>query len=60
MNGGQLPTNQLHDINWGTLDHVSRAHIMSCNYYIMYTHAYAHMRAHTHTHTHYVYNCINM
>ena len=26
MNGGQLPTNQLHDINWGTLDHASRAH----------------------------------
>ena len=27
MNGGQLPTNQLHDINWGALaiDHASRA-----------------------------------
>ena len=25
MNGGQLPTNQLHDISWGTLDHASRA-----------------------------------
>ena len=21
MNGSQLPTNQLHDINWGALDH---------------------------------------
>ena len=21
MNGGQLPTNQLHDINWGELEH---------------------------------------
>ena len=25
MNGSQLPTNQLHDIIWGTLDHASRA-----------------------------------
>ena len=24
MNGGQLPINQLHDINWGALDHASR------------------------------------
>ena len=33
MNGGQLPTNQLHDINWGALDHASRApQLMSCNY----------------------------
>ena len=23
MNRGHLPTNQLHDINWGALDHVS-------------------------------------
>ena len=22
MNGGQLPTSQLHDINWGALDYV--------------------------------------
>ena len=35
MNGGQLPTNQLHDINWGALDHASRApQLMSCNYYV--------------------------
>ena len=35
MNGGQLPTNQLHDINWGVLDHASRAlQLMSCNYYL--------------------------
>ena len=28
MNGGQLPTNQFHDIiNWGALDHVSHAPI---------------------------------
>ena len=34
MNGGQ-PTSQLHDINWGVLDHASRAHqFMSCNYYV--------------------------
>ena len=25
MNGGQLLTNQLRDINWGALDHASRA-----------------------------------
>ena len=25
MKGGQLPTNQLHVINWGALDHASRA-----------------------------------
>ena len=24
MNGGQLPTNRLHDINWGVLDHASQ------------------------------------
>ena len=35
MNGGQLPINQLHDINWGALDHASRApQLMSCNYYL--------------------------
>ena len=35
MNGGQLPTNQLHNINWGALDHASRApKLMSCNYYV--------------------------
>ena len=35
MDGGQLPTNQLHDINWGALDHASHApQLMSCNYYI--------------------------
>ena len=35
MNGGQLPTNQLHDINWGALDHASRApQLMSCNYHV--------------------------
>ena len=33
MNGGQLPTNQLHDINWGALDYASCApQLMSCNY----------------------------
>ena len=33
MNRGQLPTNQLHDINRGALDHASRApQLMSCNY----------------------------
>ena len=33
MNRGQLPTNQLHDINWGTLDHASCApQLISCNY----------------------------
>ena len=35
MNRGQLPTNQLHDINWGALDHTSRApRFMPCNYYL--------------------------
>ena len=34
INGGQLPTNQLHDINWGALYHASRApQLMSRNYY---------------------------
>ena len=31
MNGDQLPTNQLHNINWGALDHASRApHVCVC------------------------------
>ena len=30
MNRGQLPTNQLHDINWGALNHTSRAPQLSC------------------------------
>ena len=35
MNGGQLPTNQLRDINWGALNHASCAlQLMSCNYYV--------------------------
>ena len=34
MNGDKLPTNQLHDINWGAVDHASRApQLTSCNYY---------------------------
>ena len=33
MNRGQLLTDQLHDINWGALNHASCApHLMSCNY----------------------------
>ena len=32
MNGGQLPTNQLHDINWGALDHAPHApQLLSCS-----------------------------
>ena len=35
MKGGQLPTNQLHDINWGTLEYASHSPpLMSCNYYL--------------------------
>ena len=35
MNSSQIPTNQLHDINWGVLDHASRApRSTSCNYYV--------------------------
>ena len=35
VNGGQLPTKQLHDINWGSLDHASRApQLMSCTFVI--------------------------
>ena len=35
MNGGHGQTNQLHDFNWGALDHASRApQLMSCNYYV--------------------------
>ena len=34
-NGSQLPTNQLHGINWGALDRASCApQLMSCNYYV--------------------------
>ena len=34
MRGGG-GTNQLHDINWGALNHASRApQLMSCNYYV--------------------------
>ena len=37
MNRGQLPTNQLHDINWDALNHAFHApQLMSCNYYNMY------------------------
>ena len=36
MNGGQLPTNQLRDINWGALDHASRVpQLMSCTYLLL-------------------------
>ena len=31
MNGGQLPTNLLHDINQGALDHASRAPQLTCS-----------------------------
>ena len=31
MNRGQLPTNQIHDINWGALDHASRAPQLNYN-----------------------------
>ena len=35
MKGGRGQTNQLHDINWGALDHASHApQLMSCNYYV--------------------------
>ena len=54
MNKPQVvPTNQLHDINWGALDHVSRVpQLMSGNYYLcvcvcvcvrVRARAYAHM-----------------
>ena len=30
-----MQTNQLHDINWDTLDHASREpQLVSCNYYL--------------------------
>ena len=32
MNAGQLPTNQLHDINWDELDHAPQ--LLSCSYYV--------------------------
>ena len=55
MNIGQLPTNQLHNINWGALDHASHApQLMSCNYYL-----YAHTHTHTHTHTRIMYRQYN-
>ena len=31
MNGDQLPTNQLHDINWGAFDHESREPQLPCS-----------------------------
>ena len=35
MNRDQQPTNQLHNINWGALDHASCApQLISCNYYL--------------------------
>ena len=40
MNGGQLPTNQLHDIklNWGALDHASHApHAITIHVHCMQT-----------------------
>ena len=35
MKGGQLPTNQLHGVNWGALDIDTSCapQLMSCNYY---------------------------
>ena len=45
IKGGHGQTNQLHDINWGALDHASRAsQLMSCNYYV-----------HTHMSIKYIY-----
>ena len=32
MNGGQLPTNQLHDIDWGAFDHASRVCVRESAY----------------------------
>ena len=38
---GQLPTNQLHDINWGALDHAPRApHMSVCVCVCLYHCAY--------------------
>ena len=35
MNGGQLPTNQLHYVNWSALNHASHVpQLMSCKYTI--------------------------
>ena len=35
MKGGHGQTNQLHDINWGALDHASCApQLMPCDYYV--------------------------
>ena len=35
MKGGHGQTNQLHDINWGALDHASHApQLMSCSHYV--------------------------
>ena len=45
MKGGHGQTNQLHNINWGALNHGSRAsQLMSCNYYVY--EAIRHPRAH--------------
>ena len=34
MKGGHGQTNQLHDIDWGALDHASHApQLISCNYH---------------------------
>ena len=39
MKGGHGQINQLRDINWGVLDHASRApQLISCNYYILWLH----------------------
>ena len=35
IEGSHGQTNQLYDINWGALDHASRApQLISCNYYV--------------------------
>ena len=48
MKGGCGQTNQLHDINWGALDHASRVpQLMSFNYGVCVTYVHQ-LCAHTH------------
>ena len=52
MNGGQLPTNQLHNINWGALKHASLLYTWTLAIATMYIHGTGDTHTHTHAHTH--------
>ena len=45
MNGGTLPANQLHDINWGVLDHTSHVRTSCVSVHVPYACVCVNVRA---------------